>query len=78
MTLVSSQDFATNYNKYFDLAINEKVVVKRGDYTFNIVCNLEKEQKILQPDEDLHRAISAEELLKGIHEDIRRKLAARI
>ena len=77
MTLVSSQDFVTNYNRYFDLAIDEKVVVERGDYTFSIVCNLEKEQKILQPDDDLRRAITAEELLKGIHEDIRRKFATR-
>jgi len=36
------------------------------------------EQPILEPDEDLRRAITAEELLVGIHEDIRRKFASRV
>ena len=71
MTLVSSQDFVTNHNRYFDLAINENVVVKRGDYTFSIVCNLEKEQKILKPDDDLRRAITIDELLVGVKQDLR-------
>jgi hypothetical protein len=34
-------------------------------------------QKILQPDDDLRRAITAEELVKRIHADIRRKFASR-
>ena len=80
MTIVSNKDFAINHDRYFDLAIDEDVAVKRGDYTFNIVCNFataQKEQKILKPDDKLRSAITAEELLKGIHEDIRRKFASR-
>ena len=33
------------------------------------------EERLLQPDDDLRRAITVEELLEGIHEDIRRKYA---
>ena len=77
MTVVSTQDFVANHNRYFDLAIDEQVVVKHGNYRFNIVCDIEPPQKILQPDENLCRAITAEELVKGIHEDIRRKFASR-
>ncbi|MDR2204594.1 MAG: hypothetical protein LBE36_00295 [Flavobacteriaceae bacterium] len=76
MTVVSDQDFITNHNRYFDLAIDEQVVVKRGDYSFSIVCNSEQptEQKILQPDDDLRNSLSAEEfkecaieIVKKIH-----------
>jgi hypothetical protein len=34
-------------------------------------------QKILQPDDDLRRAITIDELLVGIHDDIRKKFALR-
>jgi hypothetical protein len=36
-----------------------------------------KPQKILQPDDDLRRAITTEELVKRIHADIRRKFVSR-
>ena len=74
MTIVSSKDFVTNHDRYFDLAIDEDVAVKRGDYTFSIVCNFakaQKEQKILKPDDKLRNAISAEELKKRMHVSIR-------
>jgi hypothetical protein len=77
MTVVSTQDFVTNHNRYFDLAIDEQVVVNRGDYSFRIVLDTApREQKILQPDDDLRRAITAEELLEGVHEDINRFFAS--
>jgi len=34
MTLVSSREFVTNQKKYFDLAINEQVFIKRGKNMF--------------------------------------------
>ena len=77
MQIVSTQDFATDVNRYFDLAIDGQVAVRRGDYMFNIVCNFEPPQKVLQPDDDFRRAITIDELLVGIHEDIRRKYASR-
>jgi len=83
MTAVSTKEFSANQEKYFDMALNEQVFVKRGDYMFHIICsNIDtvntKEQAILEPDDDLRRAISAEELIKRIHEDKRRNYATRI
>jgi len=75
MTVVSTQDFVTNHNKYFDLAVEEDVIVKRGDYTFTIICNintLQKEQEILEPDDDLRSAISAEEFRKRAREIVKK------
>ena len=66
MTVVSTQDFVANHNRYFDLAIDEPVAVKRGNYMFNIVCNFEPPQKILQPDDDLRRAISMDEFKERV------------
>ena len=81
MRVVSTKEFNANQEKYFDMAIDEKIFVKRGDYMFNIICsNIDtiKEQEILEPDDDLRNAITAEELIKRIHEDNRRNLAVRI
>ena len=75
MTVVSTKEFNSNQEKYFNLAIEEQVFVKRGDYMFHIICsnvNAIKEQVILEPDEELQNAITAEELIKRIHEDKRR------
>ena len=75
MTVVSSREFATNQEKYFDLALDEPVFVKKGDYMFHIICSnydtVNKEQEILEPDDDLRRAITAEELKKRMRISIR-------
>jgi len=34
MRVVSSRDFASNNDRYFDLALNEQVFVHRGDKMF--------------------------------------------
>jgi hypothetical protein len=83
MTVVSSKEFAANEDKYFDLALEEQVYVKRGDYMFYIMCSNRdteniKEQKILAPDDDLCRAITAEELLKRIHKRLDEKFKTRL
>jgi hypothetical protein len=73
MTVVSTQDFVANHNRYFDLAVNEQVIVKRGDTTFSIVCNadtMQEKQKILQPDDDFRRAITMEQLREQTYEVI--------
>jgi hypothetical protein len=44
----------------------------------NIYHDASVYEEILEPDDDLHRAITAEELLERIHADIRRKYASRI
>jgi hypothetical protein len=65
MTVVNSKEFGINQEKYFDLAINENVVIKRGKNLFHLMhASDEKqylEQPILEPDDDFYRALSAEE-----------------
>jgi len=34
MTVVSTKEFVTNQNKYFDLALNEQVIIQRGNNMF--------------------------------------------
>ena len=70
MTVVSSKGFVTNRKKYFDLPMNEEVFFKGGNST-------KKEKVYLEPDEDLRRAITADELLERIYNDIDKKFANR-
>ena len=54
--------------KYLDLATNERIVIQRGrNETFVLT-----REDYLEPDENLNRAISAQELLVGIEADIRK------
>ena len=53
--------------KYLDLAGDEKIVIQRdGNETFILT-----REDYLEPDEDLRRAVSVQELLIGIEADIR-------
>jgi hypothetical protein len=78
MTVVSSKEFATNQEKYFDLAVKEEVRIKRGKNIFHLISatvEKPKERVYYEPDEDFYRSISMEELLNGIHEDIHKMFA---
>ena len=74
MTLVSSKEFALNQQRYFDLAMNEDVCIKNGENRFHLMYKpIEEqypEQAILEPDDDLRRAITMEEFRKLVKEDI--------
>ena len=80
MTIVSSKEFLSNEDKYFDLALDEQVMVKRGDNMFlliyknvddiNVYHDASVYEEVLEPDDDFHSAISAEKLLEMLHEDI--------
>ena len=61
MTVISSEDFIINQNKYFDMAMNEQVFVQRGEnlFSFSIANNMKKEYK--KPDADFYRAITMDE-----------------
>ena len=81
MTIVSTKEFNTHQDKYFDMAIDEQVFVKRGNYMFHINCsNLDtvkiKEQTILEPDDDLRRAIPMTEVRDRVLDYIRKKHAS--
>jgi len=76
MTVVSSKEFSTNQEKYFDMAVRGDVCVKNDKYMFYLICkpvDIIDKQVTLQPDDDFGRAITKEELLKGIYEDIAKR-----
>jgi hypothetical protein len=75
MTIVSSKEFVTNEDVYFDLAMTEQVFVQRDNITFVITRANSTEKNYLEPDDDLRRAITGEELLTGIYEDLEKFFA---
>jgi len=38
MTVVSSRQFATNQKRFYDLAVKERVIIKRGRNIFHLTC----------------------------------------
>ena len=71
MEVVSSREFATHQDKYFDMAVNHDICIKKGQNMFRIIYEpLVEEQVVLQPDDDLRRAITGDELLAGIYSDL--------
>ena len=56
MTVVSSKEFATKPTKYYNLAVNEQVIIKRGNNMFHLMCtnghHSSEYDEILEPDED--------------------------
>jgi len=83
MTLVSLKEFTTNNDKYFDLALDEQVYIQKGNNMFlliyknvddvddmNTYHDASVYEEVLEPDDDLRSAISANELLEMLHEDI--------
>jgi len=78
MTVVSTKEFNTHQKKYFDMAVSEDVCIKNDNYMFHLMCkpvNMADEQVTLQPDDDFRRAITKDELLEGIYEDIAKRFA---
>jgi len=71
MTVVSSKEFAINEDKYFDLAMNEQVFLKKGDNMFVLThSDIIQEDMVFQPDEDFHRSITIDELHRRVKENI--------
>jgi hypothetical protein len=60
--------------KYLDLAKDETVVIQRGRTETFVLSRQER----LTPDANLASAISAEELLVGIEEDIRKMFSRKV
>ena len=78
MPVVSTKEFNTNQKKYFDMAVNEDVCIMNDKYLFYLICkpvDMIDKQVTLQPDDDFRRAITKDELLKGIYEDIAKRFA---
>jgi hypothetical protein len=67
MTVVSSREFVSNQKRYFDLAVNDELFIKRGKNVFHLICT-NVGNPIVEEDDDEY--ITKEELLSGINEDI--------
>jgi len=69
MTVVSSNEFVSNQNKYFDLAFKEQIYIKNGENMFMV--SIANEQKspdmIFEPDEDFYRSFTMEEVREKLH-----------
>ncbi|MDR2907389.1 MAG: hypothetical protein LBU91_05315 [Bacteroidales bacterium] len=63
-----------NLNPKQDTFVEEPVLAYTYDTSETITY--QPEQLILEPDDDLRRAITVEELLVGVHEDIRNFFAS--
>ena len=66
--VISSAELRNNMKKYLDLAKDETVVIQRGRTETFVLSRQER----LTPDANLASAITSEELLIGIEEDIRK------
>ena len=69
MTVVSSKEFVTNQKRYFDLAINDELFIKRGKNVFHLFCTTAGDSINDEDDYD-DEYITKDELLAGIYEDI--------
>ena len=49
MTVVSSKEFIADEDKYFDLALNGGVCIRRGDFVFQLVSRPVEKQYLPKP-----------------------------
>ena len=78
MRTISNREFVADPELYLGMAHEQEVRVRRGRRVIRLVSEpTPTRQPILEPDDDYRRAITVEELLKGIHEDIDQKWAER-
>jgi hypothetical protein len=71
MTVISSKEFATNQEKYFNIVLNEQAVyIENGENMFRVSIANDRKNIYKQPDEDLRRAITMDELREMVKEDI--------
>ena len=76
MTVVSTKEFNTNQEKYFDIALDEQVFIKRGENLFYLAFAPDKmqypEQPILEPDDVFRSAITMGEFRKRAAETVKK------
>ena len=68
MTVVNSKEFVSNQKRYFDLAVNEELFIKRGKNVFHLICTNIGNTNADDDDDDEY--ITKDELLAGIYEDM--------
>ena len=70
MTVISTQEFVANQNKYFDMAINQDICIKRDEGMFHIRYNPVEESNeyiCFEPDEEFYNSITMDEARKKLH-----------
>ena len=79
MTVVSTNEFNSNQEKYFDIALSDRVVIQRGDSMFIVhsFAPHSETDEIFEPDEDFYRSITIEELRASAHEHVHQLFANR-
>ena len=79
MTVVSSNEFGINQEKYFDLAMNGNICIERGANLFYLIGRPKKEQDdiILQPDDELRSCITMDEVRARTQERIHNYFASK-
>jgi hypothetical protein len=76
MRTISNNEFSAHPDLYLDMARDQDVMVKKGRDLFHIIyASPADRQPILEPDDDLRRAITIDELLTGVKEDLREMFA---
>jgi len=76
MTTISSKEFATHQDRYFDMAINDDVRIKRRRNMFRLVYEpIVEQQAVLEPDDDLRSAITGDELMERMRVSIHKFFA---
>jgi prevent-host-death family protein len=73
MIVISSAELRNNLKKYLDIAKREKVVIQRGRTETFVLTK----EEYLEPDEDFARAITMDELLAKVKEDIHEMFKAK-
>ncbi len=67
MIVISSAELRNNMKKYLDIAKSETVIIQRGKTETFVLSS----QEHINPETDLARAITKDELVAGIKEDIK-------
>ena len=67
MTVINSKEFISNQKRYFDLAIDEKLFIRRGKNIFHLMCTTVDNSANDADDNDY---LTKDDLLAGIHKDI--------
>ena len=65
MTVVSTKEFNTHQDRYFDMAVSGQVFIQRDDCMF--IVERVDDDDYLEPDEDLQNAVTMDEVREKIH-----------
>ncbi|MDH6311432.1 hypothetical protein M2137_000182 [Parabacteroides sp. PFB2-10] len=66
MIVITSAELRNNMEKYLDMAKTQKVIIQRGKTETFVLSG-----GVVEPDLVLKEAMTAEEMLVGIEEDVR-------